>query len=174
MKHILFAFACLFVLNITFSQTVQLDDSVKIIKEFDYIYVSGDFYLAGQPTLEEFEYLQKEGVKTVINLRSESENEEFNNEAFNEAKLVKKLGMKYISIPVSGREDYNPETLEKFAKALKSYDGKVLIHCRSAGRATYFTMAWLMKYHDYSPEKAVEFGEQIRYFNYLEALMGDK
>jgi protein tyrosine phosphatase (PTP) superfamily phosphohydrolase (DUF442 family) len=82
--------------------------------------------------------------------------------------------MKYISIPVSGNADYNPESLHVFSEALKSCEGKVLIHCGSAWRATYFTMAWLMKYQDYSFEKAVEFGEQIRYFNYLEALMGDE
>ena len=110
----------------------------------------------------------------VINLRSDKENKSFTEEAFNEGRIVKKLGMKYISIPVAERKDYSPESLSKFAEAIKSYKGKVLIHCAGAGRVGYFMMAYLIKYQNYSVDKAVEFGKQIRYFNYLEELIGEK
>jgi uncharacterized protein (TIGR01244 family) len=174
MKTLSIFFVCSLISFYAIGQKPNLADSVTKLEDFKALYVSGDFFFAGQPTLEAFKYLTEQGVKKVINLRSEKENETFTKDAFNEEKLVKKLGMDYISIPIAGRKDYTPESLKKFAKALSSYDGKVLIHCAGAGRVSYFMMAWLIEYHDYSADKAMAFGKQITFFNYLEALVGKK
>ena len=48
-------------------------------------------YRGGQPTQKGLEFLKQKGVKTVINLRAEDNSE---------AKLVEKLGMNYVRIPV--------------------------------------------------------------------------
>ena len=46
---------------------------------------------------------------------------------------------------------------------MKSVDGKVLIHCRGAGRATYAWMAWLIRYENYSIDEAVQLGSKSRF-----------
>ena len=48
-------------------------------------------YRGGQPTEKGFQSLKGKGVKTVINLRAEDNSEE---------RIVEKLGMKYIRIPI--------------------------------------------------------------------------
>src|SRR5438046_1425637 len=48
-------------------------------------------YRGGQPTEKGFQFLKEKGVKTIINLRGEDNSEE---------RLVEKLGMRYIRIPV--------------------------------------------------------------------------
>jgi uncharacterized protein (TIGR01244 family) len=164
----------LLVLNSFCALPINLEDSVYKIEEYKNLYQSGDYFFSGQPTYEALEWMKSQGIKKVINLRSESENEEFVSGSFNEEHIAKGFGMEYISIPMSGRGAYSPETLEKFKNALEETEGKVLIHCAGAGRVTYVMMAYLIKYQDYSIEKAVEFGKQVRYFNYLEALLGEE
>src|SRR5437867_8512789 len=47
-------------------------------------------YRGGQPDQKGFEFLKKQGFKTIINLRAESD----------EANIVKQLGMNYAQIPI--------------------------------------------------------------------------
>lgn len=158
--------------NVSLSQDSNLPIE-KIIKldSFENLYQSGEFYFAGQPSLEAFQYLKKQGVKTVINLRSVQENEDFSKKAFNEEHLMKELGIKYVSIPMEGKEAFSPVVLKQFSTEMLNAEAKVLIHCKAAGRVTLVMMAYLIKHHNYTLEQAEAFGEQITYFNYLNALL---
>lgn len=136
------------------SEPVMINESYKL-------YQAGDIFLAGQPTQEHLDSLIKVGVKLVVNLRTEKE---MNLISFDEAKHLKAAGVKYIHIPISGPDDYKPDVVEKMAKKMKSIDGKVLIHCGGAGRATYAWMAWLVNYEKYSIDEAVALGSKARFY----------
>jgi len=135
------------------------------------LFQSGDMFFSGQPSLGTLEWLKDQGVDLVINLRTEDENEDFAETAFNEEEQVDKLKMDYFSLPVSGHDGYSPENLKKFAEALNGKYKKVLIHCGSAGRVTNFMMAYLVEYKDYPLSDAIEFGKQIKFSFPLEDLL---
>ncbi len=153
------------------AQSTPNADSVEIIKDYNNLYRYQNFYLSGQPSLEELQWLKSKNVTTIINLRSEGENKKYSESAYNEEIVAKDLGFEYHSITVQGSEDYTPEKLDIFLNLLKD-DEKVLVHCLSAGRATYFFMAYLIKAKGYSVDEAVKVGESIKYSFPLESLLG--
>lgn len=83
----------------------------------------------GQPTKQDFKTLAKNGVKTVINLRTSGEFD-----GFDEAGLAKSLGMKHQVFEISGRSGITRENAERLDKLLKQSDGPVLLHCGSGNR----------------------------------------
>jgi len=66
---------------------------------------------------------------------------------FDEAALVKELGMKYVYIPVRGTAEnpYGPKQLDTFAGAMAAADGKLLLHCTIAWRASHLWAAYLIR-----------------------------
>jgi uncharacterized protein (TIGR01244 family) len=106
--------------------------------------VGDDMFLAGQPTENGLRELRDRGVKVVVNLRTP---EEMKAIPFDEAALVSALGMKYVYLPVRGddRYPYSPETVARFADAVRDADGKVLLHCTVAWRASHLWAAYLIK-----------------------------
>ncbi len=171
MKTTMFSTLLVSFLNISlFAQNAESVHEVESIEEFSSLYRYQDFYIAGQPSLEAFKWLRAEGVTKVINLRTETENEEFTSSSFDEEALVQELGMKYFSIPVSGRSGYNPKKLRKMGELIGE-DEKVLIHCEGAGRATSFLMGYLVRFRDYTIDEAVDVGQELTYFLPLENLL---
>jgi protein tyrosine phosphatase (PTP) superfamily phosphohydrolase (DUF442 family) len=83
------------------------------------------------------------------------------------------MGFEYIHIPVDGYDDYRPDKLDTVSKKLNTNE-KVLLHCRSAGRVTYFFMAYLVKSKGFKLEEAVKIGEQLKYYNPLEWLLNEE
>ena len=59
-----------------------------------------DLLTGGQPSPDALEQASKAGYRTVVNLRGSGEAIGFDEEA-----LVKKLGMKYVCIPIAGPAD---------------------------------------------------------------------
>ena len=110
-----------------------------------YAKVGDDLFIAGQPTEKALRAMKAEGVTTVINLRMP---EEMAQVGFDEKKLIEELGMKYVHIPMrggTGDMSYSPATLAKFTSAMKSADGKVLLHCTVAWRASHIWAAYLIQ-----------------------------
>jgi protein tyrosine phosphatase (PTP) superfamily phosphohydrolase (DUF442 family) len=143
---------------------------VETIDSFDNLYRYGEYYIAGQPSLEAFQWLREEGVTRVINLRTHDENEEFTSSSFDEKSIVSGLGMEYLSVPVAGRSGYTPKKLSEVAEFIREGE-KVLIHCGGAGRATNFLMAYLVKYRGYTLDDAVDVGQDLTYYLPLEDLL---
>ena len=109
-----------------------------------YAKVGDDLFIAGQPTQKALREMKAQGVATIVNLRSPSEMQRI---GFDEAKLIEELGMKYVYLPVRGDAQfpYTPETLAKFTEALKTAEGKVLLHCTIAWRASHLWGAYLIQ-----------------------------
>ena len=109
-----------------------------------YAKVGDDMFVAGQPTEKALREMKAQGVTTIVNLRSPSEMERI---GFDEAKLIADLGMKYVYLPVRGDAQfpYTPETLKKFTDVMSTADGKVLLHCTVAWRASHLWGAYLIQ-----------------------------
>lgn len=88
-------------------------------------------FAAGQPSPTELASLAAEGVRTIINLRAPNEQVEFD-----EAREAKSLGLRYVSIPISGPDDVSAQTAARFSRELEEAQraGDVLVHCASANR----------------------------------------
>ena len=106
--------------------------------------VGDDMFIGGQPTEKALRDLRAKGVTTVVNLRMP---EEMARVGFDEAALVKELGIKYVHIPMRGTAEnpYGPKQLDTFAAAMAAADGKVLLHCTIAWRASHLWAAYLIR-----------------------------
>src|SRR5215472_12548137 len=109
-----------------------------------FVSVGDDMFIGGQPTEKGLRELRAKGVTTVVNLRMP---EEMAQVKFDEAALVKELGMKYVQIPMRGTPEnpYGPKQLDTFAAAMASADGKLLLHCTIAWRASHLWAAYLIR-----------------------------
>src|SRR5688572_8952621 len=109
-----------------------------------YARIGEDLFIGGQPTQKALREMKAQGVTTIVNLRSPSEMQRI---GFDEEKLVAELGIKYVYLPVRGDAQfpYTPETLAKFTEALKTAEGKVLLHCTIAWRASHLWGAYLIQ-----------------------------
>lgn len=126
-----------------------------------YASVGEDLFIAGQPTERALREMKTLGVTTVINLRMPQEMERI---GFDEAKLIDELGMKYVHIPMrgdTGEHSYSPATLRKFADAMKAANGKVLLHCTVAWRASHIWAAYLIQEHGVPDVAAVRHARAI-------------
>src|SRR6478672_1725810 len=94
---------------------VNLDTTGMFQAKF--VSVGDDMFIGGQPTEKALRELRAKGVTTVVNLRMP---EEMARVGFDEAALVKELGIKYVYIPMRGTADhpYGPKELDTFAAAM--------------------------------------------------------
>jgi uncharacterized protein (TIGR01244 family) len=179
MKYIinLFIITFLFTDEFLFSQDsvsfpVKLDVTgfQEVIAQVDNIYISG------QPEEESFTKLKSEGVTTVINLRTPSEMDNREYVPFDEKAVVDSLGLEYIHIPLGGTDfPYTNEALLKFADAVDKAEGKVLLHCTVARRASNMWAAYLIQFKGFEPNKAIEYAKAINFGEWpLEGLLGKK
>lgn len=123
--------------------------------------VGDDLFIGGQPTERALRELRAQGVTTVVNLRSPQEMTR--DVKFDEAALVKSLGMKYVYLPMRGTPDlpYAPQAVKDFADAMKAADGKVLLHCTIAWRASHLWAAYLIQERGVPVETALKHARAI-------------
>jgi uncharacterized protein (TIGR01244 family) len=109
-----------------------------------FVTVGDDMFIGGQPTEKAIRDLRARGVTTIVNLRMP---EEMSRVGFDEAALAKELGIKYVPIPMRGTPEnpYGPKQLDTFAAAMAAADGKVLLHCTVAWRASHLWAAYLIR-----------------------------
>ena len=106
--------------------------------------VGDDFFIGGQPTEKALRELKAKGVTTVVNLGMPSEMAQI---GFDEAALLKELGITYVHIPMRGSPEnpYGPKELDRFAATMTEAQGKVLLHCTVAWRASHLWGAYLIR-----------------------------
>lgn len=92
--------------------------------------INNELTVAGQVTPEQLQQAASTGYKSVLNLRSPSE------QGFikDEQQQVEALGMHYINIPVNANE-INDELTTNVLKQIDELPKPTLIHCASAMRA---------------------------------------
>lgn len=94
-------------------------------------------FLASQPRPEDFEQAKMGGVKTVINMRHERENKEFN-----ERELIASLGLAYLNPAWNGPDELTDGVLDDVRGLLKTAERPILLHCSSANRVGAVWLAY--------------------------------
>jgi protein tyrosine phosphatase (PTP) superfamily phosphohydrolase (DUF442 family) len=147
-------------------QPVLLDTTGLFLARF--ARAGEDVYVAGQPTERALRQLKSEGVTTVVNLRTP---EEMRRVGFDEAALVKQLGMRYVFLPVRGTADYpySAATLDSFADAMRSTTGKLLLHCTVAWRASHLWGAYLIRERGVTVTEALDYARRINLMDEMHA-----
>ena len=131
--------------------------------------VGSDVFISGQPTEQALRDLHARGVTTVVNLRSPPEMARV---PFDEAKLVKELGMQYVYLPMRGTAElpYSPAAVKSLAEAMSNAKGKVLLHCTIAWRASHLWAAYLIQYRSVRVATALQ---QARMINLMDDMRMD-
>lgn len=122
--------------------------------------VGDDMFIGGQPTEKALRELRAQGVTTIVNLRMP---EEMTRVSFDEAALAKELGITYVHIPMRGTPEnpYGPKELDTFAAAMASANGKMLLHCTIAWRASHLWAAYLIRERNIPVVDALSQARQI-------------
>lgn len=84
--------------------------------------------VGGQPSQEQFTAAAENGIRTIINLRTEGE------EGNTDPNFVESLGLTYVVIPIGGTEALSEENAQRFATALEEAEAPVMVHCGSGNR----------------------------------------
>jgi uncharacterized protein (TIGR01244 family) len=132
--------------------------------------VGDDVFISGQPTERALRDLRAQGVTTVVNLRTPEEMS--TRVPFDEAALVKNLGMEYVYIPMRGNAEfpYSPAAVKSFATAMSGAKGKLLLHCTIAWRASHLWAAYLIQYRGVPVATALQ---QARMINLMDDMRMD-
>jgi uncharacterized protein (TIGR01244 family) len=121
--------------------------------------ISDQVTVGAQASEEEVKRLPQEGFKTVVNLREPGEQEQPISPD-DERKIVEAAGMKYLHIPVSGK-DMKPELVDRFRQELKTLPGPVFVHCHKGKRAGAFAMMAAAVDAGWTGERTVETAEEM-------------
>jgi uncharacterized protein (TIGR01244 family) len=132
--------------------------------------VGDDVFVSGQPTEQALRDLAAQGVKTVVNLRTPPEM--LTRVPFDEKALVEKLGMKYVYLPMRGNAEYpySHDDLKEFGTAMSETNGKLLLHCTVAWRASHMWAAYLIEYRHLPVATALD---QARKINLMDDMRMD-
>jgi uncharacterized protein (TIGR01244 family) len=144
----------------------EVEYPVKIDREgfMGTLVQTGRFYIGGQPDRKGLQWIREQGVKMVINLRTQEEMDNREAIPFDEEALVDSLGMEYVRIPQGGEEHpYEPGALVHFAEAVGKAKGKVLVHCTVGWRASHMWGAYLVRYRGLTIPQALEHAKAINF-----------
>lgn len=99
------------------------------------------FYRGAQPGKNDYKDLAALGIKTIIDLREDPESYE--------RPLVESLGMKYVNIPMLGKQYPTVEATAAFLKTVNDPEtGKFFVHC-AGGRHRTGAMGAVYRYQFY-------------------------
>ena len=113
----------------------------------------------GQPTEDDIAALKASGVRKIINLRREGEQNQPLDPAA-EGEAVKRAGMEYLHIPVDPK-NLDPSSAAAVAKAIEESDGSVYVHCAAGGRAVTHALLAEAKAQGNSADKIFKKAEDI-------------
>ncbi len=133
------------------SRAQSQDSTAHQIRRFQM--VAQDFYRGGQPKERDFVYLQQRGIKTIINLRKEND----------EQPIIEKLGMKYVHIPLSAWRRVPDSAIETFIQILKDPTNyPIFIHCqRGADRTGVMVGFYRIAFQGWEAKRAYQEARQI-------------
>lgn len=125
----------------------------------DRMKISDELTIGAQPSEAELKAMANDGVRTIINLRTEEEDLQ-RIEPDEEARLAQKYGLAYVSLPTSIDSD-GPGHVDRFRQELHGADKPVFIHCKLGKRAGAFVMMDKAVSAGWSGRKALDQAEQM-------------
>ncbi len=120
------------------------------------LHALGGVFAASQPAALDLELAQEAGVRTVVNLRHESEVTDFDEPA-----LARALGLTYVSIPWSGVDELTDEVFDRAREVLQTAERPLLLHCHSANRVGAVWLPWRVLDGGLSWDAALAEAEQV-------------
>lgn len=139
------------------------------------IWQAGPVFVSGQPTEETIRALADRGVRAVISLRTAREMADKKAVPFDEAALVRSLGMEYVHIGLGPSGTYSPDALERIHKAIERHGGNVLMHCTVGGRASIAWTALQARYGGMTLQDAVAQGQEMGLWRQqIEMMLGER
>ena len=122
---------------------------------------AGDFaqprpglHTGGQPTPEQLDALAAQGVRTVIDLRPDSEDH-----GYDEARAAKQRKLRYVQLPIAGPQDLTPANAAALKRLLDDSNGGVLLHCASGNRAGALLALMAAQEERLPAQQALELGK---------------
>jgi uncharacterized protein (TIGR01244 family) len=114
--------------------------------------VNENLYRGGQPKKGGLKKLANLGIKTIINLRGESD------ETFAEGREAKSLGMEYLNVPMSTAGRPTDEQVRRVFEILEEKEKTpVFVHCRRGSDRTGAIIAiYRIKRDGWTAERAIE------------------
>lgn len=100
--------------------------------------ISDQITVGPQPAADEFEQLKEQGFRSIVNLRTEGEEEQPLTPE-EEGRVVRDLGLEYLNIPVSMKE-IKPDQVDRFRSELARLPKPMFAHCKGGKRAGAFAM----------------------------------
>jgi uncharacterized protein (TIGR01244 family) len=101
----------------------------------NFLRLNTEICTGGQPTLDQLTDLKKQGVTTIINLRTPQEYDAAPEEA-----KAKELGLRYFNIPVASNGPKDEQVVEFLKLTDDPKNRPAFIHCASANRVGAFWM----------------------------------
>jgi protein tyrosine phosphatase (PTP) superfamily phosphohydrolase (DUF442 family) len=128
--------------------------------------VTETLYRGGQPTPEGYRSLQRLGVQIVVDFRYNEDEIQAGRRA------AEALGMQYINIPWSAKQDPNNQQVAQFLKLVNANSGKrIFTHCHAGEDKTgVMIAAYRMEMQHWSPDQALAemwafgFRDDLRHF----------
>jgi uncharacterized protein (TIGR01244 family) len=119
--------------QIIYQNQIQGDNEMEKITK-----INDQVTVGAQPSEEQLQRLSKQGFKSVVNFRTEGENEQLlSHEA--EGEQVRAAGMTYLHIPVS-MKSMGPKVVDQFREKYVALPKPVFAHCKSGKRAGAMVM----------------------------------
>lgn len=110
---------------------------------------------SGQPSIEVLTRLGSAGVRTVIDLRPDSETPDLD-----EKSVVEKSGVVYRALPIAGKASLTQENVTAFDRMLaEAKEGEVLVHCASGNRVGAMMALRARWLQGKSPDEAMAIGK---------------
>jgi len=121
------------ILTCSFSLLVFGQQASQPIMNF--LRLNTEICTGGQPTLDQLSDLKKQGVTTIINLRTPQEYD-----GGPEAAKAQELGLRYFNIPVASNGPKDEQVVEFLKLTDDPKNRPAFIHCASANRVGAFWM----------------------------------
>lgn len=138
------------------SAPVEMPEPKPFAHITNFFRVNDQVCTGGQPRMEDFEKMKKEGIRAIINLRQASEHD-----VAAEAAKAREAGLRYVHIPVNAREMKDEYAVE-FLKATDDHANQpAFIHCGSANRVGGLWMIRRVLRDGWTLEKAEEEARKI-------------
>ncbi|MHC2068436.1 protein tyrosine phosphatase family protein [Bremerella sp. T1] len=126
------------------SNTISINDNVTV---------------SGQPTADELKQLPQKGFQSVINFRTNGE-EDQPISPFEEGQIAQECGLKYHHIPVS-MKSMTPEVVDAFREAYQQMPKPVFAHCKSGKRAGAMVMMHMAVQNGMTGDQTLEKAEAM-------------
>lgn len=128
-------------LAISVNVSAKKKDEFPTVKIKNFGQMDDRFYRGGQPKETDYQSLADLGIKTIIDLRQDSE-------AY-EKRIAESLGMTYVNIPMSDSTYPRQEQIDQFLKLVDDPStGKFFVHC-AGGRHRTGVMGAVYRFNHY-------------------------